>query len=119
MTPDTPYSLPRCTLRVREHQHLHPDRADETVIEVLRGDEVLAQIYGSYEGVHVVSPLLSESHNEPFRLDGVSAHGVVIPLISSADLCPWCEGARVVTLNNEQRPCPVCSGKPALDTVSL
>lgn len=101
---------PRSVLRVRTVPHIHPDRKTDIIIEVLRDDEVVATIYGSREGVHIVSDRLQESTaNMPFRLSELSfpKAGFVIPLLAEGESCPWCAGAGIVDVNGP-RPCPVC-----------
>jgi hypothetical protein len=86
--------------------HMHPDRSGDVVVEVVRDGEVLATIYGSREGVHLVSDLVER--NRPF---GFAASEIlpspswVLPLLRDGDLCPWCSGARVLG----DLACPVCA----------
>jgi hypothetical protein len=82
----------RSILRVRERPHLHPDRAGELVVEVLRDGVVVATIYGSREGVHITSDRISsESKTVYFEAQGFSP-GVIVPLLGAFDTCPWCGG---------------------------
>jgi len=102
---------PRSILRLREG-HIDPGRQGEIVVEVLRDGEVVAFIYGSREGVHIVSPRLHEAkNNEAFFLGGdiMPMPGYVIPLLADGEQCPWCEGVRIVELQGKRQPCPVCA----------
>lgn len=101
----------RSELRLRERPHLHPARSSDQVIEVLRDGKVVATIYGSREGVHIVSDrLAATTSNRPFFLQPAPAPmpGYVIPLLASDEVCPWCAGGGVIALDENSQPCPVC-----------
>jgi hypothetical protein len=88
----------RSVLRVRQRSHIHPDRQEDTIIEVLRGGEVVATIYGSREGVQVISARLAENFNQPFRFNfkggGVpDSPSCIVPLLAKREECPWCGGS--------------------------
>lgn len=86
---------------------MHPDRRDEVIVEVLRGGVVVATVYGSREGIHIVSALFEGGKRaRPFFLhkDPRSMAGIVVPLLQSCEECPWCNGRKVF----EEGPCPVC-----------
>lgn len=99
----------RSVLRIRERQHIHPGRREETVIEVLRGGEVVAVIYGSRQGIHIVSELARR--NRTFLMEGAGpSPSWVIPLLAEGEVCPWCEGNKIVRVPpGEVVLCPVCS----------
>jgi len=102
----------RSALRLRRIPHTHPDRVDDTIVEVLRGGEVVATIYGSREGLHVVSELASI--NGAFRMEGgaMPVPSWVLPLLAENELCPWCENTGIVKLQAAKGdPCPVCRGR--------
>lgn len=86
--------------------HFVPGRQKETVVAVLRDGELVASIYGSREGIHIVSERLKEDGNVPFFMT-VDDHMTswVVPLLKAGEECPWCaEGSTI-------RPCPVCARK--------
>jgi len=98
----------RSILRVRERPHIHPDRRNEQIWEVVRDGEVVAHIYGTRDGVQVVSPRLDrDGRNKPylFEASGVSP-GWVIPLLAPDDPCPLCVGGVFLGV----LPCPICRG---------
>jgi hypothetical protein len=96
----------RSTLQMRVRPHFRPDREEDIVVEVVREGEVVATIYGSREGVQIVSELIAKNQ-PPFGLrvsvGEDSSPSYVIPLLKPGEECPWC--AEGVTLN---KPCPVC-----------
>lgn len=97
-------SAERSLLRVRERKHLHPDRQDEIVIEVIRKGKVIAFIYGSREGIHVCSDALNDTDkNRPFFFDSGAMPGVILPLLEAGDPCPWCDG------DAGPETCPFCA----------
>lgn len=100
---------PRSILRVRERQHHHPDRQNEVIIEVIRDGEVVATIYGSREGIHVVSDLFTTRKNRPFSLfgPGMGQPGIVLPLLQPNEKCPWCEDEGYI---GPGVTCPCCGG---------
>ena len=100
----------RSVLQVRERRHIHPQRQDDTVIEVIRGGKVVATIYGSREGIHIVSDLAAR--NRTFLMEGAGpSPSWVIPLLAEGEECPWCDGNRIVRIPaGEVVPCPVCAG---------
>jgi hypothetical protein len=98
----------RSVLRVRARPHSHPDQREDTIIEVMRDGDVAATIYGSREGIHIVSARLDAStRNSPFRLalppSIAPTPGIVVPLLAEGERCPWC--------GHTDAGCPVCSGK--------
>lgn len=101
----------RSTLRVRTRPHIHPDRKSDTIVEVVRSGEIVATIYGSREGVHIVSDLFGErgEHVNPIFVDtrGVAAGspGVAIPLLRDDEFCPWCGDSQFI---GPEAPCPIC-----------
>ena len=99
----------RSKLQVRAH--VDPARKGEYVFVVLRDGEAVATIFGSREGLHVVSERLAQnSRNKPFFLQaGDLPPGYVIPLLQEDEECPWCKGAGVITAGEGPCPCPVCS----------
>lgn len=101
----------RSVLRVRTRPHSNPERADETIIEIVRDGQIVGFIYGSREGVHVASSRLEEdSNNTPFFFQaGGMLPGYVIPLLSITEVCPWCEDRGLIELEpGKLRSCPVC-----------
>jgi hypothetical protein len=100
--------MERSVLRVRQIPHTHPDRKGETIVEVWRGGQVVATIYGSLEGVNVVSE--RAAHNEAFKLTGaaVPIPSWVVPLLERGEPCPWCKGAKIIRMEGGERECPVC-----------
>ncbi|HWQ55166.1 MAG TPA: hypothetical protein VN442_15875 [Bryobacteraceae bacterium] len=98
---------PRCILRVQAHPHVHPDRQEDVIVEVVRGGEVMATVYGSSEGLHIVSTLFEGGRRaKPFylQMDPPSMAGIVVPLLQSGEECD----------RKRHRPprqpiqCPVC-----------
>lgn len=102
---------PRSELRLRTRAHSGFGREGEAVVEVLRGDEVVASIYGSREGIHIVSDRLgTETTNRALHTTDPAVFptpGYVIPLLAQGETCPWCGGQGVIELNGT-RPCPIC-----------
>lgn len=103
---------PRSKLQLREVHHIRPDRTDEPVIQVMRDGELVATIYGSREGVHIVSERLSgqDRPNRPFFFQsGDLPPGYVVPLLAAEESCPWCEDRGEVRFSETDiRLCPVC-----------
>jgi hypothetical protein len=99
----------RSTLSLRVHPHIHPDRGEDIIVEVTRDGKVAATIYGSREGLHIVSDRLG---NQPFYVQINGRQSLVIPLLKDGEECPWClDGVlRVVKTAKGQTagPCPVC-----------
>jgi hypothetical protein len=97
----------RTTLRARQRSHGHPDRVGEVVVEVLRGSQVVATVYGSREGLHIISKHLSSGRARPFWINVAppGASGIVVPILRpEIDECPWCGGSG----HFEENSCPVC-----------
>lgn len=98
----------RSLLRVRSHGHSDPARdKGEWIVEVWRDAQVVATIYGSREGVHIVSERFNfeTGQNSPFGMDVDGVPSVVVPLLEAGETCPWCSGSRKF-LNG---PCPLCA----------
>jgi hypothetical protein len=96
----------RSVLRVRTVEHIHPDRKNETIIEVWRDGAVVATIYGSREGLHIVSERFDNRRNLPFRFQAENAPpSFVVPLLKENETCPWCSGVKEFLGNS----CPVCT----------
>jgi len=97
----------RSILRVRQQPHVHPDRRDEIIIEVVRDGEVAATIYGSREGVHIVSERWP--HNRAFSIEGAlfKVPGLAVALLKADETCPWCGRKRPIP-EGETSECPVC-----------
>jgi hypothetical protein len=96
----------RSVLQFRVKPHFHPDRQEDVVVEVLRDGEVAATIYGSREGVHIVSERLQPDRNLPFFMLVNETPSCVIPLLKAGEECPWCLAGMAI-----MRPCPVCRKK--------
>jgi hypothetical protein len=100
----------RSKLQVRAHGD--PARKGEYVFAVIRDGEVVATIYGSREGLHIVSERFTENQrNKPFFHQAAAGPGYVIPLLKQGEECPWCAGSGMVRVSEgaEVRICPVCS----------
>lgn len=100
----------RSILRVRDRDHIHPGRRGETVIEVVREGEVVAHIYGSREGLHIVTE--RQPHNRVFAIEGklTPTPGWSLTLLKKGEPCPWCAGEGHLRLGeHEIIMCPVCS----------
>jgi hypothetical protein len=103
----------RSTLSLRVRPHFHPDRQEDIVVEVLRAGEVVATIYGSREGVHIVGERVCYNR-PPFGMmvpvaDDAPMPSCVVPLLREGEACPWCEegGKEAFGL----QVCPVCGAK--------
>ena len=97
----------RSVLRVREKEHIHPELRGGVIIEVLRQGEVVATIYGSREGIHIVSDLALKSR--PFVIETPNgAPSWVFSLLGKNEVCPWCQGRKVVEFSDAEIRCPVC-----------
>lgn len=98
---------PRSELRVREHSD--PERKGELIVQVVRGDEVVANIYGSREGIQIMSPLFKEDfHFIP--ASAIDMPAVIIPLLKPGEPCPWCSGKGQIE-EPKFSTCPICQGK--------
>ena len=74
--------------------------------EVLRGGKVVATIYGSREGIHIVSDLATR--NRTFLMEGAGPMpSWVIPLLAEGEVCPWCDGNQIVEVQGGQVACAV------------
>jgi len=94
----------RSILRLRTRPHIRPERSDETIVEVLRDGVVVASIFGSREGVNIVSERL-RSNSDPFRFDVTGgAASIVLPLLSDDEPCPWCQ-------STQAKPDCMCCGQ--------
>lgn len=107
----------RSTLSVRVAPHIQAGREEDVIVEVNRDGQVVATIYGSREGIHIVSDRLAPTTtNTPFRInlpEKVSpAPSFVVPLLAKEEVCPWCKGERMLPppmMDREDMvPCPVC-----------
>ena len=98
----------RSILRIRTHGHIDPSRPkDEWIVEVWRSGKVVASIYGSREGVHIISDRLPV--NRVFRADGLApSPALVVGLLDEGETCPWCEGRGILDLPSGEQACPVC-----------
>lgn len=98
----------RSELRVRARPHHRPDRAGETIVEVWRDGEQVATIYGTREGVQILSPYF-ERRNAPFYFESAETPSFVVPMLAPGEACPWCEGKQAIELGGKIFPCPVCN----------
>lgn len=96
----------RSELRLRVRPHIHPERQQETIVEIVRAGEVVATLYGSREGVHIVSDRVLLYAPFRFETDGVAS--LVVPLLADGESCPWCQGSGQFG----DHPCPVCARRP-------
>ena len=95
----------RSILRVAQRQHIHPDRKEDTIIEVWRDGKIVATIYGSREGIHIVS---ERFHNQqplplflgPEVLPQMAENSWAIPMLHETEACPWCQGTGVIVLSD-------------------
>jgi hypothetical protein len=95
----------RSLLRVCPRSHVDPNREKgEFIVEVWRGAEVVATIYGSREGVHIVSKRLG-GRNQPLAIEINDMPTVLVPLLARDEVCPWCNGAGTAF----GAPCLICS----------
>lgn len=98
----------RSLLRVRPHPHIDPNRdKNEFIVEVWRGGEVVATIYGTREGVQILSNRFAfePEINKPFGVTVNEAPSIIVPLLAIGEDCPWCHGTRMAL----GAACPVCS----------
>ena len=98
---DPSESAPRSELRIRTRPHTQPGRENELIVEVVRAGVVVGTIYGSREGVHIMSDSLGGVLG--FEIEGGSP-GLMIVLLRPDEPCPWCGGAGRIT----EGPCPLC-----------
>lgn len=105
MIPPLPF---RSKLRVRQQPHVHPERGEDTIVEVVRDGEVVATIYGSREGIHIVSKLLGGAR-APFYFETAKSPSYVIPLLRDGEACPWCQNTKLIEVSYGPAPCPVCA----------
>ena len=99
----------RSVLRLRERDHFRAQRKGEAIVEVLRDGEVVATIYGTREGIQVVTGLAP--HNRVFLMEGAGpTPSWVLPLLGAGEACPWCKGVKIVQAVGGEAPCPVCAG---------
>lgn len=91
----------RSLLRVRPREHIDPNRdKSEFVVEVWRDGIVVAHIYGTREGVQIVSDRVRPERQ--FFFDAGVRPSIVVPLLAEGEVCPWCGMGSVI------KPCPVC-----------
>jgi hypothetical protein len=104
----------RSELHLRARPHHHPDRAGEPIVEVWRNGAHVATIYGTREGVQIVSEYITgDGRNVAFFFEAAEMPSYVIPLLAPDETCPWCEGKKLIRLHGtEIRYCPVCSQQP-------
>lgn len=98
----------RSLLRVRPRAHIDPTRdKGEFIVEVWRGGEVVATIYGTREGVQIASNRFGfePEINKPFGVTVNDAPSIVVPLLAIGEECPWCKGKHIAL----GATCPVCS----------
>jgi hypothetical protein len=93
----------RSVLRLREARHIDPARRDETIIEVLRDGVPAAYIYGTREGVQIVSSRISTGRRLGY-LEVGGTPSLIVPLLEASEPCPWCEG--------KDPACLLCGGQP-------
>jgi hypothetical protein len=113
--PDDPSALaPRSVLRLRARPHLHPDRGGEVIVEVVREGEVVGTIYGSREGVQIVSRHFHDGARRAISTDvRGGAPGLLVPLLRPGESCPWCGGARKIEAGEGvSMDCPICGENP-------
>ena len=105
--------MSRSVLRLRKKPHIQPDRQGETIVAVERDGEVVATIYGSQEGVHIVSGRVTS--NAPFVMEKsniMPEPSLVVPLLGADELCPWCHNTRNIEhLVGHPTECPTCRGR--------
>lgn len=95
----------RSILRLREHPHMLKERASDFIVEVIRDGQVRATIYGSREGLQIVSEQVGVGRNIPFAFFAGPTPSVIVPLLTEREQCPWCLGSRKLS---EGLECPVC-----------
>jgi hypothetical protein len=93
----------RSVLRPRKAPHFDPARSGETIIEVLRDGVTAGYIYGTREGVQIISPRISTATRIMYLEVGGSP-SVTVPLVEASEPCPWCEG--------KDPACVLCGGQP-------
>lgn len=97
----------RSLLRVSMRPHAAANREKgEFIVEVWRQGEVVATIFGSQEGVHIVSQRLG-GRNQPVPIDVSGIASVLIPLLAPDEACPWCHGTGVAF--GAGAPCMICA----------
>lgn len=97
----------RSLLRVAPRQHVDPTRdKGEFIVEVWRDGKIAAHVYGTREGVQIVSERIHG--DRPFYIEAGPSPSVVVPLLAEGEVCPWLGSHGAI------RPCPVCGeAKPA------
>lgn len=112
MTADPSALGPKSILRLRARPHLHPDRGGEAIVEVVREGVVVATIYGSREGVHIVSPCFEVNVGQPrsfvTNVRGAMP-GLLVPLLRPGETCPWCAGLKMIEGGAFGLDCPLCT----------
>jgi hypothetical protein len=101
----------RSELRFRARHHIHPERRQETIVEVYRGGKLVGTIYGSREGVHIVTNLALLNRPFSFVVEGGEKGPMpswVFPLLAEGDPCPWCGRVKAIP-GGDAAGCPVCS----------
>lgn len=99
---------PKSTLRVRTRPHIHPGRGGEAIVEVVREGEVVGTIYGSREGVQIISKCFEQERRTLWIDVPGGAPGLLVPLLRAGESCPWCGGARKIDAGTGVIDCPVC-----------
>jgi hypothetical protein len=103
-------TAPRSELRLRNRPHFDPRRRDEAIVEIVRDGQVVGTIYGSREGVHIISDCFGQDgRNVKVQFTLVDAAcGLLIPMLRPGETCPWCHGSKVIGEGDESADCPVC-----------
>ena len=106
----------RSKLVVAQRKHIDPTRGGEdTIVEVWRDGELVAHIYGTRDGVQVVSDRLdrTKERTHPYALtvrnESKEVHSVVVPLLAPDETCPLCVGTKVIHYLKETVPCWICA----------
>jgi hypothetical protein len=98
----------RSLLQLRWKPHHDPERAGEHIVEVVRGEETVATIYGTREGIQICSSRLP-GNSPPFGFRAHDMPSLIVPLLKPGEVCPWCQG--MGSLDDSGFACPVCKRK--------
>ena len=86
---------------------MEPGRENEVVVEVVRAGMVVGTIYGSREGVHIISECFRPDDGNGtivgFEIEG-GAPGLMVVMLRPGEACPWCGGAGQIAGGS----CPIC-----------
>lgn len=112
--------MTRSLLRFAKRPHIVRGYPGGPFVEVVRDGEVVATIYGTREGVQIVSEAFGTNGERlsPFGMavdvpNSGRIASVIVPLLRTDEECPWCKDDKLIDLGNGPVVCPACKGRDA------